>query len=309
MFILVAIILSILSTPIWGIEAPKKPWIRLDDPMGQSRINRQGTKIAFSPADGLGLKVVNLRTMRIYKITEHQVDRSFFWAPDGFRIFYRQHYKKRGGKVVAKILAYDTAIHKSVDVSEFDDTTGVLSFDPRDMRFVLMTKNGIHTNRLAFPDNREARWQKALRHFDGRFVVTQNAVLYVTDGGLTMRKLKDDGSGVHSFDISPDGQSIVWATKEEGIFVSDRGSKAKLVDHGLDPKWHPFQSRFVFAGARRIGNSTHNYDLKISDSNGDGRFVSNTQTLNERWPVWYKNGKKVYFTRAQTTDLYELDLM
>jgi len=291
------------------VSPPSKPWLRLDDAMGQSRINRQGTKIAFSPHNGRGLKIVNLKTMKIYKVTDHQVDRSFFWAPDGFRVFYRYHVRKKSGGFASQVSAYDTAIHKSVKISHFEDRTGILTFDPRDLRFVMMTKKGIHSNRLSFPDNREARWQQALRHVDGRFVVTQQAILYVTDGGLTMKKLIDDGAGIDSFDISPDGQSIVWASKKEGVFVSHKGQTPKLVDYGRDPKWHPFLSQFIFAGARRIGNRTHNYDIKISSTNGKGRFVTNTQTQNERWPVWYKDGRKIYFTRGQTTDLYEMDLL
>ena len=312
------ITVQIISTWIWlavihagmaTADPGLKPWLRLADPVENVQMNRLGKGMAFTSDKGKALKYLNLKTLKVHLITPHQVDNSFFWAPDGVRIIYREHVADSKVLIKSRLRAYDIVLGKSVDISEFPEPTGILTFDPRDLRFMMLTKNGIHSNRLKFPDKREARWQMAARQVDGKYVVAQNAILWITDGGLTMNRLEDDRTGTQSFDISPDGLTIVWATKGERVYISEAGSKPKFIDYGLDPKWHPVRRQIIMAGARKIGSKTHNYDLKISDTKGVSRFLTSTQTHDERWPVFSSDVGRLYFTRTQTTDLYEMDLM
>jgi Tol biopolymer transport system component len=252
---------------------------------------------------------MDMKSMKVREITEHRVGHSFFWSPDGIRVLYRELLLDKKKTIKSRLQAFDIKLNKKVSISEFDEPTGLLTYDPRDLRFSLLTSKGVHTNRLKFPDKREARWQMAARDVDGRYLVTQTVVLWLSDGGLTMKRLETDGSKIQSFDISPDGLAIVYATEEDRIWFSEAGAKPTHFDYGRDPKWHPARRQIIYAGARRIGSVTHSYDLKLGDTQGNRRFITQTQTHNERWPVWARDTGRIYFTRDKTTDLYEMDLM
>ncbi|MGQ4827607.1 hypothetical protein, partial [Enterococcus faecalis] len=90
--------------------------------------------------------------------------------------------------------------------------TGYLSLDPRDLRLLLLGPKGIRTKHIYLPGERLARWQIAQRSDFGKWLATQQGILWVTQGGFAMRRLEDDGSGIDSFDIAPDGASLAWAT-------------------------------------------------------------------------------------------------
>ena len=80
----------LVSQDVCAVVSPtKKPWLRLDHAITRPQINRQGSRLAFVPKNGLGLRYVDLKSLKIYKITPHKVGASFFWAPDGFRVVYR----------------------------------------------------------------------------------------------------------------------------------------------------------------------------------------------------------------------------
>jgi len=182
-----------------------------------------------------------------------------------------------------------------------------LTFDPRDLRMYLMTESGLKTKRIYFPDERLARWQVSQRTDKGKWVVTQNGILWVTQGGYSIRKIEDDGKPIESFDISPDGTAIVWATAGNNIYINRGNSKAVFLDHGRDPKWHPTKLQILYAGARMVGRKAINFDLKISDINGSKRFLTATQSSDERWPQWNLENGVIVFTKERTTDLFTLN--
>jgi dipeptidyl aminopeptidase/acylaminoacyl peptidase len=301
---------TLLSSSIaQGIELKtvSKPWVRVNQTINHLRLDPKNKFAAFIDSSGLGLKVLDLKDKAIYQVSKAQIGSSFFWSPDGYRIFYRELTKSSDNKVVSVLKAYDCFLHQSVTVEKMDYPTGILTFDPRDLRMSLMSAKGLKTKRIYFPDERLARWQVAQRTDKGKWVVTQKAVLWVTQGGYSIRKLEDDGSAIESFDISPDGSAIAWATKNGEIYTNRGGSKSKFLDHGRDPKWHPDRLQLIYSGARMVGRQAVNYDLKISDINGSKRFLTSSQFANERWPQWNEKLGQIVFTKDKTTDLYVLD--
>jgi len=282
-------------------------WIRLDSSISQLKLAPKGKFVAFVSNERKGLRIVDLKTRKISDISHEQVGPSFFWTPDGTRIIYREIGKSPSTKIGSIVKIYDTKLKKSVITDHYPHRTGFLTFDPKDLRFSLMHENGIHSKRISFPNSRLARWQLAQRKNTGRWVATQNGILWVSEGGLAMRKVQDDGSPVESFDISPDGQSIAWATKKGIVYTSTAGSSPSVAGFGRDPDWHPKKHILVFAGARMVGNKAIGYDIKVIDQSGRSRWVTQTQHSLERWPQWEVDREGIIFTKDKTTDLYTLD--
>lgn len=283
------------------------PFIRAGDSLNHMRLDAKGRFAAFIDGSGLGLGVVDLKTKTIHKVSQGQIGASFFWSPDGFRLFYRELAKAPDGAISSTLKAFDAYLGRSVTLEKMAYPTGFLTFDPRDLRMHLMSPMGIRTKRIYFPDERMARWQVAQRNESGKWLATQKSMLWVTQGGYQLRKLEDDKSGIDSFDISPDGNAAAWATKSGKIYVSKKGKEPSLLAHGKDPRWHPKKMRLVFAGARMVGNRAASYDLKIADLDGTARFLTKTQMSDERWPQWHPDGEQILYTLARTTDLFVLD--
>jgi hypothetical protein len=283
------------------------PYVRANDPMEHLRLDPKGRFGAFIDGNGMGLSIVDLHSKAVSKVSEAQVGASFFWAPDGFRLFYREIAPGKDGKPVSIIKAYDAYLSRSVKIDEVPGLTGYLTFDPRDLRMQLLTTNGIRTKRIYFPDERLARWQVAQRNESGKWLATQKGLLWVTQGGYAIRRLEDDGTALESFDISPDGNTAAWATNGGRIYVSKKGKKPNFIGFGRDPRWHPTKPRLLFAGARMVGNKAASYDLKIADLDGAARFLTSTQYSDERWPQWHPDGNQILYTIGKTTDLFVLD--
>jgi Tol biopolymer transport system component len=56
-----------------------------------------------------------------------------------------------------------------------------------------------------------------------------------------------------------------------------------------------------------VGDKPVNFDLKISDSKGQSKFLTSTQYSSEKSPQWHKEGDKLLYTVENTTDLYLMD--
>jgi hypothetical protein len=194
-----------------------------------------------------------------------------------------------------------------VDIDKIPRSSGLLTFDPRDLRFLLMSESGIHTKKIYIPSQRLALWQIAGRHDPGKWLATQKGLLWVTQGGLVMKKMPDDGKELAAFDISPDGEWIAWATEGNRIYAARDGKQPTFIGYGRDPKWHPTKRLIAFAGARMVGDKAVNFDLKIADVKGRSKFLTASQYSSERWPQWQKGGQKILYTVEQTTDLYLMD--
>ena len=284
-----------------------KPWLRLEGAATYLRSDPRSEFVAFTEPDGTGLKVLNLENRKIYLVTSGKVAGSFFWSPAGFRLFYRELILNKDHTLASQLYAYDTKLRKSVALQEIPSSSGFLTFDPRDLRFQIMHAKGVLSRRIFFPDERLARWQVAQRTENGKWLATQKGILWLTQQGFTMRRLKDDHSDVESFSISPDGQAIAWATKGGSIYYSRDGSAPRKLDDGRDPTWHPKSALLLYAAARKVGDQVVDYDLRIVDVHGNGRYLTKTQMSPERWPQWLNNGQRIIYTLDQTTDLLQMD--
>ena len=290
---------GVVKEPLTGEGTSKIPttksWLRLDTGLTHIRPNINAKFIAYIPEGKIGIRILNVTSGKIVEASPNFVGSSFFWSPDGARLFYRELLRK-DSKTTTSIRAWDVVQNKNIDVDTFDGTSGLLSFDPRDNRMLLMYNKGIKSKKLVFPDNRLAQWQSGQRKDSGRWVMAQKGVTYVTEGGFAMQKLKDDDSGIESFDISPDGSSAAWATKSGRIFVSKQGASPEMLDWGRDPKWHPEKLLLVYSGGRMVGNKAADYDLKIGSPGTKGSFLTATQHTAERWPAWNPDGNSIFYT-------------
>jgi Tol biopolymer transport system component len=282
-------------------------WMRLSSSASQLKIAPKGRFIAYVGEENRGLHVLDTQTRKIFSVTTQFVSSSFFWSPDGFRVVYREMGALDGERIDSIVKVFDCKLMSSVTLNRFDHRTGFLTFDPRDFKFLLMHKSGIHSMHIAFPDIRLARWQLAQKEDFGKWVAAQNGILWVTMGGLTMKRMTDDGSPVDSFDLSPDGKSIAWATTKGIVYTSNEGGNSVIVGFGKDPDWHAKQNLLLYAGFHMTGNIATGSDLRVVDQSGRGRWITQTQYSNERWPQWQTDRDAIIFTKEKTTDLYTLD--
>lgn len=280
--------------------------LRTEGPLMDMRINSERSLMAYTDQRGQSLRIMNLETQDIYEVTPHRVGSAFFWSPDAKRIFYRELVRE-GQKATSTLKAYDTLLHKTVTLDSIEGSSGYLTLDPRDYTFYMMHEKGIMSRRLDFPGQRFARWQeRAKKTIDGgRFIATQKSILWLSDLGLTMTTLKDDASGVEAFDISPDGSTIAWATQSTQIYISHLGETPKQLGPGRDPRWHESRSLLLYSGGRMVGDRVYDFDVRVSDTKGIGRFLTNTPGITERWPQWWTEGTLI-FTTEGSTDLWRI---
>lgn len=279
--------------------------LRTEGPLVSMRLNKNHTQLAFTDQRGQSLRVMNLETQEITEVTPHRVGESFFWSPDGNRLFYRELIRDKK-TISSEIKAFDIVLNTTMSIDSLAGSSGFLTLDPRDYTVYLMHEKGIMSKRLDFPGERFAHWQKRAKVEQGRFVATQKSVLWLSDLGLTLNALPDDGSGIESFDISPDGKVIAWATQNAKIYISTQGEEPKLLGPGRDPRWHPFRSLLLYSAGRVVGSKAYDFDIRISDVNGEGRYLTNTPSQAERWPQWWNEGS-IIFTAEGSTDLWKMN--
>ena len=279
-----------------------KNWMRLDTGLSHITPNIDARQIAYIPDGKPGIRILNTKNGKISEPSGRYIGPSFFWSPDGNRLFYRE-LTTDAGKTISKIRAWDVVLNKNIEMETFNGSSGLLTFDPRDNRLMLMHEKGIKSKKLLFPDNRLAFWQTAQRKDTGKWVMAQKGATFVTEGGFAMQKLKDDESGIESFDISPDGSTAAWATRSGKIFTSANGAAPEFLDWGRDPQWHPEKNMLVYAGGRMVGNKASDYDIKITSPGTKASFLTATQHIAERWPAWHPDGKSIFYTIEGSTEL------
>lgn len=289
-----------------GLSAEAQPtsksWLRLDTGLTHITPNINAKYIAFIPEGKPGIRVLNTDSGKIMEPSGYHIGPSFFWSPDGARLFYRELMPK-DGKTSSRVRAWDVVQNKNIEVESFQGSSGYLSFDPRDNRMMLMHDKGIKNKKLVFPDNRLAFWQTSQRKDSGKWVMAQKGATYLTDAGFAIKKLEDDDSGIESFSISADGTTAAWATRSGKIFTSRDGNKPEFLDWGRDPNWHPEKLLLVYAGGRMVGNKSANYDIKIASPGAKGSFLTSTQHSEERWPAWNPDGNSIFYTIHGSSEL------
>lgn len=303
-----ALLSNMFMTNALAVTKDRKPWIRVDSTLNHIKTSpKKGRYVAYSDAKQGALYILDLKTRNKTLVTKKYVNGSFVWSPDGIRLIYREQSKKANNTVTGELKIFDIFLKKNITIAEVNSQSGFLSFDPRDYKLLLMHENGIMQKSVKLPDSRLAKWQMRMSSQKARWVVGDNGVVSVSASGKSMVPLKDDGSGVESFSISPDGSKIAWATKRASIFIAEDGKEPKFLDYGKDPKWSPNSQNLIYAGAHLIGKKVAGFDLKIADENQNFKWVTRTPVSHERWPEFLPNGSIIY-TKSSSTDLYTMEL-
>jgi hypothetical protein len=261
--------------------------------------------LAFTNDQGQSLRIMDLATQDIVEVTPHRVGAGFFWSPDGVRLFFRELIREKNA-VVSELCAFDTVLNQKAVLDQLQGSTGFPVLNPYDNTLFMMHEKGILQKRLEFPGERPAKWQKQKRSVVGNWVVSQSAVLWLGELGLELRRMHDDGSGISSYALSPDGRRMAWATKAGRVYTAQDGENALYLGEGMDPAWHPFRTLLVYAAARKIGNNVYDYDLRLHNLAGASRSLTQTPDLKERWPVWL-DATTLLYTGGQTTDLFRMN--
>lgn len=300
------ILLFIFSSHLGLGSENNKPWIRLKSAIEYLKVDpKNNTKLAYSLEFDAGLGVIDLKTKKISKLSSKPVQGSYDWAPDGIRLVFRERFLNKDGKITSQVNIYDSVLEKIIPLETIPHSSGYLAIDPVDYKLHLLHENGVMRKQLKLPDSRLARWQLKLKEKPGYWLATQKAPIFLPKSSIEMQSVTVHAGALHSYDISSDGLSIAWATTDGKIYASKMGEKPRFVDLGMDPKWFHHENKLVYAGARKVGEKTVGYDLKISAPGGTKKWITHTYHSDERWPVPLKD-KSILYTKDKTTDLYAL---
>lgn len=308
----ICLVCTAVSTAHGSSSTSFMPALRMDFSLHNIRANEQQTAIAFTDEDGKNLRLLDLKSRNVFLISRHKVGHSYFWAPNGFRLVYREMTrpsKNNTSKIQSVVKVYDTKLKSNVEVGRIDGPSGHLSFDPRDHRFYLLHNDGILSRRLLYPDERFSRWQVAQKTRDGRWIVSLTEIIWLSHDGLSMGAVGPDNSGIQSFDLSPDASTMVWSTKSGRIYTSKKGQKPRYIGEGRNVRWHPAKPMILCTSPRKIGSKIANWDLAIVDSLGNKVFLTETPLSDEESAEWLSAGsEKIIFTVSKSTDLFVMEL-
>ncbi|NRA63813.1 MAG: PD40 domain-containing protein [Pseudobacteriovorax sp.] len=296
-----------LTSTAYGVTvSPKTPYLRLDGAIYHPKINKKSELLAYSNPDGMGLYVLDLKTRKTKVVTPHRVNGAYFWAPDNTRLIFREIFLENG-KIMSAIKAFDNKLNRPVEIDSVEGPTSDLSFDPRDHRFYAMSKTGIKSHLLQYPSQRLAAWQKSQRTKIGYWLATVSNILWIHNRGVSMRSVSQDtGNNIEAHSISPNGEAIVWAHSDGKIFVSDLGGKARFVDFGTDPSWHPDGKHIVYAKSIRVAGKAVSHNIAIATRDGHLKQLSHTPNTDERFPIWLPKSSSILYTHHLSTDLFEM---
>lgn len=284
----------------------------LKAPLKNLKISPQGRFLVFVDEASDELRILDReKDSQIYKIfppPSQQI--SYQWIDDGKRLFLRSLEKESSlASPISRLWIYDAHKHYLKELESLAFPTGMPTYFPKDLRVRLLHQNGIISKKLSYSGKRLAKWQKSqFKDLKGFYLVAQKAVLWVSEEGHTLAELKDDGSGIRSWDISPDGQSIVWETASGRLFQSINGKGSLFVDFGRDPSFHPMEQMLVYSGARMLGEKILSYDLKLKNQRGLKVWLTNTQAQDERYPQWIFGSASIFFTKERTNQIFVMDL-
>ena len=281
-------------------------WMRVSSPLNYLKMSPYGNFLAFSDPNGRDLRVLEIRTAKIYEVSKHFVGPSLFWAPDDCRLFFTEQYKTYDEKVASALKTYDCSTKRSALLDTYSNIISFLTFDPREMKVHLLSKGSIHRKTINIANQRLDIWKVPSKLKQRRWIAAESGIFMFSNDGKNITKLDDDDSGVQSFDLSSDGENMVWATKQGNVFVSRGGDEPEKIGDGIDPKWHPNRHLIVYSAAKKLGSKIVDYDLAIADENNKIKFITVTP-YKERWPNWNKDGSQIVFTAEGITDIFVAD--
>ncbi len=309
------VLTGIITTLLPPVATKAKPspakltnnaWLRTDHVINNPKVSPRRSLIAFRNKDSNELNIINTITGKTYRVTKHRFDPFYFWSPDGCRLFYLEYSFNKDKKKQTKVNSFDCTLKKNITVKTYKGIAGGLTFDPRDYRVHFMFDKKIESIRIELPGERIKLWKSAMKTSTNKWLVTQKKVMIISRSGFKINGLEDDSSGIESYEISPDGESITWATKAGTVYFSSLTGTAKEIAKGRDPSWHPNGEIIVYSRARYVGKKIRDYDIGLHTATGTSKILKHNQTKKERWPRFSIDGRFILYTHQSSTDLFQL---
>jgi hypothetical protein len=302
-FILACVFLTFSIKANSVIKSDGSQWLRLPNDLGYLKPNRQKTYLAYLDNSTQKLFILNLKSKDSY-IATHNGTKNFFWAPYGSRLFLKE-IESKSGKNLSKLSYFDVTTKSTKTILQTVENISEFTLDPLDQKIAYLENGKIKSVAINYTESKIASWQKLLKNSGGHWIIGANAIVWKSSK-TNVDKVVFDLDAISSYDISPDGELLIFATQNDLIYTSEKGSAATFLDFGKDPSWNPHKKQILYSGARLIGKTIVGYDLKISSVKGEQKWLTDSPT-NERWPTWMSSSKILY-TKAQTTDLFLLEL-
>ena len=298
------ILLVALSCFMIGALRPSSyPWLRISSSMYNMKISTNGEFIAFTDKAGFNLKVLETVSKNVYMVTPHMVMGSFFWSQDNCSLFYTEFsknpLKNAKSQVQTNLKTYSCTKKSSDFIESYGDAKSFLSYSPKNKTLSIMGDGVVHQKKVVY-EGEEPSDKEAIS-----WIVTQRGVYRLSKDSQSLARISDDDSGILSYDVTSDGERIIWATKAGSIYVAGSG-ESRLLTSGIDPRWNQKGSMFIYVSKR--DDLLDEYDLKISDLQGNERYLTATPGLKERFPVWYKRNKIAY-TIENSTDIFLMEFI
>lgn len=167
-----------LFTQVCSAVVFHKPLLRVQGTISEMAVDPKGNWLSYIDQDDKKLKVMEYKTGKTYIVSNLQVNNSYFFAPDGYRLFYREIFKTKQNKIHSNIKVFNTFSKKSTLVETMPYATGFLTYDPKDLKMRMLHADGIKSKKIFYNGQRLAQWQKAQR--------TQVGSWLANHGGITL---------------------------------------------------------------------------------------------------------------------------
>ena len=83
----------------------------------------------------------------------------------------------------------------------------------------------------------------------------------------------------------------------------------KYIGKGRSAIFHPKEPLFIYSAARTTGKLITSHDLKIMNFSGEGKWLTDTRTQSELSASFSPDGKELFFSAQNSTDLFRLKLL
>jgi TolB protein len=130
-------------------------------------------------------------------------------------------------------------------------------------------------------------------------------MLVLNIDGTLDRTMSNFGPELRRFEISPNGQKLVYETRLSGVGTSevwicdidgsDRTKVSQFGIHGLNPSWAPDSRKITFCEFESQSVS----DIVIVNSDGSGHTILSDSTVSEWMPKWSPDGLAIAYVRYE----------
>ena len=276
-------------------------WLRLKSPIMQMSLSHSERFLAFTEKETLKLFVLDLLSKEIVPVSKNALyDSNFIWLPYGTHILYRETTKNKD-QINSRIFIYDCVRKHSGKVAEYPYATSSVIFSPTSHTLYATYKNEFIVKKFHYPDARK----KAVQTLLGDWVYRQGTLLYLARNGAVPEEVYQ-GERILNSDTSLKGE-LLFADEKHKLFRASQKREVQFVDDGARPKWHLSGLKFIYAGARILGDRVIGFDIKISSDTQEKTWLTHASFRTPPQAIWFDQGKKILFSPQETTDLLILD--